>query len=182
MPRTPDRRAGPLDEEEILLETTTYTTDPTVVGAIRYHQTEGAFKAKDGTGVFNLRSGSGLSESQHKALRHLIHFIDNGPADGFSSGAYKETLPTADPFPTSIIWWESSSKLKKIVEKTITRSGGGATIAAPTPIIWEMYGSDGLIVARATDDVTYSGVFELSRVRTIEVVTHLSSDLDVNIG
>jgi hypothetical protein len=125
--------------------------------------------ARDATGVFNLRTGgSGLTEEAHKTLRQLIHFIDDGPAEGFTSGAYKETLPSGDPFPTSIIWWESSSKLKKIVEKTITRSGGGATNVTPTPVVWKMYDTDGsTVLCTVTDAISYSGVFETSRTRTI---------------
>ena len=107
-------------------------------------------------------------DPRHRVLRHLIHFIDEGPAGGFLSGAYKEVLPAADPFPTSVIWWESSSKLKKIVEKTITRSGGAATNVTPTPIVWKMYDTDGAtVLCTVTDAITYSGVFETSRERTI---------------
>lgn len=110
----------------------------------------------------------GLTADAHKTLRQLIHFIDDGPADGFASGAYKETLPSGDPFPTSVIWWESSSKLKKIVEKTITRSGGGATNVTPTPIVWKMYDTDGsTVLLTVSDAITYSSVFETSRTRTI---------------
>jgi hypothetical protein len=118
-----------------------------------------------------LLSGSGgLTESGHRTLRQLIHFIDGGPAEGFASGAYRETLPAADPFPTSITWWETSSKLKRIVEKTITRSGGGASNVTPTPIVWDMYDTDGTTkLATVSDAITYSGVFETNRTRTITI-------------
>lgn len=112
----------------------------------------------------------GLTISGHRTLRQLIHFIDNGPAEGFASGAYKETLPSANPFPTTVTWWESSSKSKRIVEKTITRSGGGASNVAPTPIVWDIYDTDGTTkLATVSDAVTYSGVFETSRTRTITI-------------
>ncbi len=116
-------------------------------------------------------AGSGaLTESAHRTLRQLIHFIDGGPAEGFATGAYKETLPAADPFPTTVTWWESSSKSKRIVEKTITRSGGGATNVTPTPIVWDMYDTNGTTkLATVSDAVTYSGVFETSRNRTITI-------------
>lgn len=110
--------------------------------------------------------GGGISEEQHKTLRQLIHFIAEGPADGFASGAFKEV--TGGLFPTSIVWWESAAKLKKIVEKTITRSGGGATLVKPTPIVWEVYDTDGTtVLATVSDAITYSGVAEVSRTRTI---------------
>ena len=107
----------------------------------------------------------GLTAEQHKTLRQLIHFLDDGPAEGFASGAYREIV--GGVFPTSIIWWESASKLKKLVEKTITRTGSG-TNAAPTPIVWQMYDTDGTtVLSTVTDAVTYSGVIETSRARTI---------------
>ena len=96
-------------------------------------------------------------------VRQLIHFIEEGPAGGFASGAYKETLPTGNPFPTSEIWWESSSKLKKIVELTTTWSG-----AFPSTEVWKVYDTDGSTVLQTvTDTYTYSGAFESSRTRTI---------------
>lgn len=117
-----------------------------------------------------LSGAGGLTESAHRTVRQLIHFIDSGPAEGFASGAYKETLPSADPFPTTVTWWESSSKSKRIVEKTITRSGGGATNVTPTPIVWDIYDTDGTTkLATVSDAVTYSGVFETSRTRTITI-------------
>lgn len=105
----------------------------------------------------------GLTEEGHKILRQLIHFIDNGPAEGFTSGAYRETTGTV--FPTQILWWESSSKLKKIVEKNITWTG-----ANPTTIEWKIYDTDGsTVLATVSDAISYSGVFETSRTRTITV-------------
>ena len=100
----------------------------------------------------------------HKSLRHLIHFIDDGPACGFASGAYKETLPSGDPFPTQAIWWESSSKLKKIVELNLTRN----TNKTPATEEWKMYDTDGsTVLCTVTDTITYSGQYETARTRTI---------------
>lgn len=138
--------------------------DPEDVGEIVRSGND--IKAKDGSGVFNLRSGAGLTADAHKTLRQLIHFIDEGPAEGFTSLAYKEVV--GGVFPTSIIWWESAAKSKKIVEKTITRSGGSATNVKPTPIEWKIYDTDGLTVLwTVSDAITYSGLFETSRTRTI---------------
>ena len=162
MPQTPDRRPGPLIEEEVQMEDRTADGDPTFEGAIRY--TGGSFKGKDSVGVFDFRSGGGgITESQHRTLRQLIHFIEDGPAEGFASGAYKETLPAAAVFPTSEIWWESSSKLKKIVEVTTTWTG-----IVPTTEQWKVYDTDGSTVLwTLTDTISYSGVFETSRTRVI---------------
>lgn len=158
-PTTPDRFPGPQEEEELIL--TSQDEDPAIAGGVRY--VAGSFKAKDESGVFNLRSGSGLSESTHRTLRQLIHFIDGGPAEGFATGAYRETTGTV--FPSSIIWWETSGKLKKIVSKEITWSG-----VFPSIVVWKVYDTDGsTVLATVTDTITYSGSFETSRTRTIVV-------------
>lgn len=105
----------------------------------------------------------GLTTDAHKVLRQLIHFIDEGPAEGFASGAYKETTPTG-PFPTSIIWWASAAKLVKIVELAVTYTG-----AFPTTMVWKVYDAAGVLLATVSDAITYSGAFESSRTRTITV-------------
>lgn len=101
---------------------------------------------------------------RHKALRHLIHFIDSGPCDGFASGAYLEQLPPASVFPTSSVWWESSAKLKKIVEFSVTYNAN----KTPNVEVWKVYASDGsTVLATVTDTMSYSAIFELSRTRVI---------------
>lgn len=108
--------------------------------------------------------GSGITANEHQTLRQLIHFINEGPANGFLSGAYKETLPFGSPFPTSIIWYEDSTKVKKIVEKSLTYAGN-KTI---TNILWQMYAIDGIsVIATVSDAITYDRVFETTRTRTI---------------
>lgn len=105
-----------------------------------------------------------LSLDNHKSARQLIHFIGQGPAEGFASGAYRENLPLADPFPTAIVWWESSEKLKKIVEKLITYNGN----KTPQITQWKMYDIDGsTVVSTVTDTHTYSGIIETTRTRSI---------------
>lgn len=108
-----------------------------------------------------LAGSGGLTENAHRILRQLIHFIDNGPAEGFASGAYREVTGTI--FPTAIIWYTDSGKTDKIVEKTITWTG-----INPTTIEWKMYATDGsTVLATVTDTITYSGIFEISRSRAI---------------
>lgn len=110
--------------------------------------------------------GGALTDEQHQTLRQLIHLADGvgGPMEGFTSGAYRETLPAGDAFPTDIIWWESSAKLKKLVEKNITRNED----QEPTIIAWKVYDTDGsTILSTITDTITYSGAFETTRTRII---------------
>lgn len=157
MGRTPDRFPGEREEDGVKFDPD--VVHPTVDGEVRYVTGLGFRFYEEGTekGL----TGTGLSEETHRALRQLIHFIDNGPAEGFASGAYRETTGTA--FPTAIIWWESNAKLKKIVEKLITWTG-----ANPTQIQWKVYATDGVsVLATVTDVIAYSGPFETSRTRTI---------------
>lgn len=114
--------------------------------------------------VQSIIGGGGSIEPQHKTLRDLIHFIDEGPGDGFASGAYKEILPNNTPFPTSIIWYLDIAKTKKLVEKFITYAG----VAFPHTIQWNMYDFDGVtLIHTVTDTITYNTAFEAHRVRTI---------------
>lgn len=100
----------------------------------------------------------------HDSVRALIHFIDGGPAEGFATGAFHETLPSGSPFPDSYIWWESASKIDKIVELTVTRGAG----QKPTTETWKVFDTDGsTVLAIVSDSISYSGPFETSRTRTI---------------
>lgn len=158
MPATPDRKAGPLVENDELRFETDAGASPSQNGAMTYDPTTAAFKMRDGVGVFDPRSGSGLSEAQHKALLQLIHFIDQGPAEGFASGATRTT--TGGAFPTQILWRRADAT--KLVEKNLTFTG-----AFPTTIEWKIYDVDGTTVLYTlTDTITYTGAFETSRVRT----------------
>lgn len=112
-------------------------------------------------------SGSGsewsrLVESRsHKALRDLIHFVDDGPADGFASGAYRETT-SSGVFPTLIAWYDDATKARKIVDLSITYSG-----AFPISEVWRMFDTDGAtVLVTLTDAISYSGAVEASRSRT----------------
>lgn len=106
-----------------------------------------------------------INSTEHTTLRQLIHLTEEGgPFEGFTLGSYRESLPTGDPFPTSVIWWETSAKLKKIVEETVTYNSQKLI----TTDQWKVYNTDGVTVAKtATDTISYSGVFETNRTRTI---------------
>ena len=117
----------------------------------------------DGTTTGWVQPG-GISEATHQALRQLIHFIDDGPTCGFTTGAFKEILPAGNPFPTSYVWYESAAKVKKIVELTVTRNAN----KTPATEQWQMYDTDGItVLCTVTDAISYTAVFETSRTRTI---------------
>ena len=109
--------------------------------------------------------GGGMTEAQHKTLRQLIHLVDVGPMDGFTSGAFREILPADDPFPTQIIWWESSPQLKKIVEKDLSYDASKRIVTT----IFSVYDTEGILLAKVTDTISYNGSspFESTRVRTV---------------
>jgi len=155
VPVTPDRFPGESDDEGLILSDE--GVDPTVVGEIRLNS--GVIKGKDSTGVFNLRSGTGLSDATHESLLQLIHFIDEGPAHGFTTGATKTITGTT--FPTNITWRRADTT--RLVEKIIVWSG-----PVPTLIRWAIYDVDGSTVLSAVvDTISYSGVFETGRTRSI---------------
>jgi hypothetical protein len=160
MGQTPDRFPGEREDESILLYSG--STHPTHDGEIVYVTGMG-FRFME-EGAEKGLTGSGVSEAQHKTLRQLIHFVDDGPAEGFASGAYKETTP-AGPFPTLEVWWESAAKLKKIVQLATTWTGPNITQEQ-----WKVFDVDGsTCLATVTDSISYSGAFEASRTRTITV-------------
>ena len=102
-----------------------------------------------------------MTSAVHEQLRQLIHFIDEGPATGFASGAYREVTGTL--YPTAIVWYDSAAPgHKKIVEKLITW-----TDVLPTTIVWNMYNAAGVLLATVTDIITYAGVYETHRTRLI---------------
>lgn len=148
--------------QDLFLLDMTSGGNPTEEGQVRYVSSD--IKAYVGGVVVSLISGSGITAEQHKVLRQLIHFIEDGPAEGFASGAYKETTPTG-PFPTGEVWWESAAKLKKLVSLDTTWTG-----AVPTAEVWKVYDVDGsTTLATVADSISYSGIFETSRTRTITV-------------
>lgn len=106
-----------------------------------------------------LANASGVTEAGHRALLQLIHFIDEGPAEGFTTGATK--IVTGTVFPTQILWKRSDAT--KLVEQNLTWTGVNVT-----GIQWKIYDTDGTtVLATVTDTITYSGVFETGRSRAI---------------
>jgi hypothetical protein len=126
---------------------------------VGYDQLDGYVKNIIGQG-----GGGGITPTEHETLRQLIHFIDEGPGDGFASGAYKVVHPTGNPFPAYTIWYIDNTMTLKLVEKLITYNASHF----PVTIQWNMYDVDGVtIVHTVTDAITYSGPFESTRTRSI---------------
>jgi hypothetical protein len=156
MPLTPDDvYGGVTDAAKIIMRDEGLTT--AAGGEAIWNGT--AWQMQDALGVFDPREQFG--EAEHNAVRQLIHFIDDGPADGFASGAVKDTTFTG-AFPTSEVWYESAARTQKIVQLDVTYTG-----ALPTAEVWRMYDTDGVtVLVTLTDAITYSGAFESTRTRT----------------
>jgi hypothetical protein len=114
--------------------------------------------------LINQGGGGGLTADEHETLRQLIHFVDEGGAHGFAATAYKITLPTGSPFPTSMTWYEDVGLTIKLVDKIVTYNA----MKFPTVIEWRMYDTDGItIIHTVTDTITYSTAFESTRTRVV---------------
>lgn len=106
-------------------------------------------------------TGSFVTPAEHERLRQLIHLADSGPYGGFTSEMYREV--TGRAFPTSIVWYDSTGSLKKkIVEKLVEWSGPLAT-----KVTYKAYDSSESLLSTVVDVVSYSGSFEVSRIRTV---------------
>lgn len=101
---------------------------------------------------------TGIDDNEHKSLRQLMHFLDDGPGDGFSNNPYKEIY--GGLFPSRITWWTDSNKNYKIFQTEITRSG-----VFPITQSYKIYTSIGTLSSVATDVIYYSGSIEVSRIR-----------------
>jgi hypothetical protein len=153
MPRTPDRNPGVSDEEGIVLSDE--GVEPAVVGEVRYNG--GAFRMRDGTGVFDPRTGgSGLSPAAHRALDQLVHPI--------AEDSYEEYIYSGIKV-TDIIVWTDSGKTQKIRETTFTYSGNKVST-----VVTKQYDGAGVLIVgeTMTETFTYSGnqVSNIDRVMT----------------
>lgn len=158
MPRTPDYFPGEREEEALLI--VSGSDYPAKNGEITYVSGSG-FKFYE-EGSLRTLTTSSIDASDHAKLRQLIHLADGGgPFEGFASGAVCDQGPS--PFPTASIWYTDASRTQIIVSQAIVYNNN-KTIATEQ---WVAYGTNGLPVAVVTDNITYQGVFETSRTRTI---------------
>jgi len=92
-------------------------------------------------------------------LESFLWLLTLGPT---LNGAFRET--TGGVFPSSVIWWDTPAKAKKIASLTITRNAN----QTPNTEALTAYDTDGVTpVITLTDTITYAGVFETSRVRAV---------------
>lgn len=119
---------------------------PTIGAAVWKNFTSGAFSSQD-----------------HKTFRHLIHFINEGPGDGFYANPFREIeSDTSGKFTKRETWWSDSNKTIRLYQTEVTRSG-----IYPMTQKYKMYASDGItILNQAVDVISYQGAFETARSRS----------------
>ena len=105
-----------------------------------------------------LRVNDKISALDHQALLQLIHFINEGPASGFATGAIKEITGTV--LPTKVLWRRADTT--KLVEKNFLSYSG----VFPVVIEWKIFAADGsTVLGTVIDTISYFGAFETGRTR-----------------
>lgn len=127
------------------------TVDPSELGMTK--MVNGEFKYCDKDGTFNLRSGGGISESQHEALDTLVHEIDES--------SYDEVIYGSGNLVSTYIVWETAAKLKKIREEQYTYAGSKVSQSVTI-----QYDGTGAVKMTVTETYTYSGSRVTSVTRT----------------
>lgn len=163
MGRTPDFFPGQRLEESIrFLSGTVLPNEPGVMSYVSGANAvsgSGLYLSEEGVPVGPFRKL--INSESHARLRQLIHLADSsGPFEGFS-GVVKDTDTSV--FSTGSIWFTDLNRTKKIIDKTVLRTG-----IFPTSIRWNAYNADGsTIESIAVDNIIYAGVFEQTRVRWV---------------
>lgn len=146
---TPDRFPGPREEEEIKL--LPESSDPTTVGAMRL--VSGDFRLRDNVGVFNPRTGGGISEADHEDLDSLVHNV--------AETCYEEPVRSGGRV-TDVVTWTTSGKTTKVRETNLTRSGG-----LVSSIVVKQYDGAGTLTQTMTGTVTRSSG-QISNISWVE--------------
>ena len=147
MATTPDRRPGPLEEDEEI-RLLPNVDPPTQAGALNYDGT--SFALRDSLGIFNPR---GISEAAHDGLDTLVHEVIE---------TSEEEILYVNGLPTNWIVWTDASKTLKIREEVYTLTSNRVTRLVAT-----QYKADGVTKKmETTEDYTYASGRVVRVVRT----------------
>ena len=150
MPPTPDRKPGPLEEDEEI-RFIANLVPPSQAGAVNFNGT--SFQMRDATGTFDPRTGgSGITEGQHRELDTLVHEI--------GETSYDEATYAGNQI-TAYIVWTSSDKVTKVREDLLTYSGNRIT-----QVISKQYDALGVLKEQITEVYAYTGSNITSVTRT----------------
>ena len=98
--------------------------------------------------------------------RALILLAESGPYEGYLGTLVHECVMHKNVFPSASIWYTDVSKTAKIIEQELVYATPSAFL--PSQTIYRVYENDGSTVkATVLDVITYSGIFETSRTRTV---------------
>lgn len=101
------------------------------------------------------------ASSAHQSLLDVIHFLNDGPGDGWASGAVCQDNYSGLLLVSST-WYTDATQSKRIVAQSWTYSG--LLIATEKTIL---YAADGVSIVRSvTDTYSYSGSIRTQRTRT----------------
>jgi hypothetical protein len=128
-----------------------------------YELRKGSTAAADGSCVVQPGAGPGRWHRYPAAGGATLPWPGSLSCGPLVDGAFREVLPTGDPFSSSVTWYADNTKAIKLLEQLITRNAA----QSPTQIQWLVYNSSGVLVQTITDAITYSGSFESTRTRTI---------------
>ena len=79
------------------------------------------------------------------------------------NGAVEEILPAGALYPTDDVWYLDVSKTIELLRLTYTRDSSGKV----TRMTWFVYTTAGSLALTVTDNITYSGIYEAARTRTV---------------
>lgn len=96
----------------------------------------------------------------HAALADIIHFLPDGPGDGWASGAVCVEGYTG-PLLTSSTWYTDAAQSRRIIALAVTYTG-----PLPATFKYSLYDATGALVRTLTDTCTYNGPLLQSRTRT----------------
>lgn len=80
-------------------------------------------------------------------------------------GAVRDILPAGSLRPDSVIWYSGPAKTLELLRVTYTRNEQGLV----TGIEWRVRDTAGSLVMTITDAVTYLGLVETTRTRTVVI-------------
>lgn len=158
MPATFDHRAGALlRDTELQIGSTTAAVS--VAGGLRYNGQ--AFQLLDASGQYDPRQ---VWVSPHAFLNDLMHAMGGGGP--VLQGAYKvSSYASGGLFLLSETWFTSSAQATPISRHAFTYPT--ASYLNPVTESWTVYVSGTSTVAHTiTDTMGYTGITEVSRVRT----------------
>jgi hypothetical protein len=100
--------------------------------------------------------------ASHASLLDIVHFLDEGPGDGWGSGANLRVTRTGPLLATKTWYTSTANTAVPIIQVAYTYLTGTPLLGTKT---WKLYNAAGVVVRTLTDTITYSGVLVASVTR-----------------